>query len=235
VDPHLRAPGRTKVPVLSGDPNVCGRLTGSEGWCGDGGKADAAKLYAPEAAAVLPGGRGVLIADTRNTVIRKVSPTGVMSTVAGDGLARSGFWRSCRRCRAERPRSLRVPTVSLHGETCGEVRLDHSTMTVDHVTSASSTGFVRRKGRVRVTTGSGEAAEEVARILRERVCGRRADDGVHCRRSQPDAIPTAECGVKRWASIISAVLRSRAGSDEETDRGSSIPPTDARRVPGGDS
>ena len=85
--------------------------------------------------------------------------------------------------------------MSLHGETCGEVRLDHSTMTVDHVTSASSTGFVRRKGRVRVTTGSGEAAEEVARILRERVCGRQADDGVHCRRSQPtrSRLPSAAC------------------------------------------
>jgi len=77
------------IPVLKGSPNACLGLGGSEGWCGDGGQAVAAKLRAPEAVAALPSG-GFLIADSGNDVIREVSPTGVISTVAGVGFAGSG-------------------------------------------------------------------------------------------------------------------------------------------------
>lgn len=81
---------RPSVPVLTGNPNVClTDLGGSEGWCGDGGSATLAKLHAPEAVAALPGG-GFLLADSGNDVIRKVGPTGIISTVAGVGFAGSG-------------------------------------------------------------------------------------------------------------------------------------------------
>ncbi|HEY2655193.1 MAG TPA: hypothetical protein VGI55_05350 [Solirubrobacteraceae bacterium] len=73
----------TNIPVLHGSPNICDPLPGSEGWCGDGKQADAAKLHGPQAVAALPGG-GFLIADTGNNVIRKVSRSGVITTVAGD-------------------------------------------------------------------------------------------------------------------------------------------------------
>ena len=62
---------------------------GSEGWCGDGTKAVTAKLRAPESVAALADG-GFLIADSGNSVIRKVDPAGVISTVAGVGFAGSG-------------------------------------------------------------------------------------------------------------------------------------------------
>jgi hypothetical protein len=79
-----KPPPSTNIPVLHGNPNVCGPLGGSEGWCGDGQQADAAKLHSPEAVATLPGG-GYLIADTGNNVIREVNGRGVITTVAGDG------------------------------------------------------------------------------------------------------------------------------------------------------
>ena len=55
---------------------------------GDGGLATAAKLSSPGDVAVTPDG-GFLIADTAASRIRKVSPAGVISTVAGSGV--SGF------------------------------------------------------------------------------------------------------------------------------------------------
>lgn len=58
------------------------------GFRGDGGPARAAVLYSPQGVAVDPTG-GVIIADTLNRRIRKVWPSGIITTVAGDG--RIGF------------------------------------------------------------------------------------------------------------------------------------------------
>jgi NHL repeat-containing protein len=55
------------------------------GWCGDGGAATDAVLAYPEGVAPTKDG-GFLIADTRNNVVRRVSPTGVITRVAGIGL-----------------------------------------------------------------------------------------------------------------------------------------------------
>jgi pimeloyl-ACP methyl ester carboxylesterase len=85
---HGHRPQQRSIPVVTGSPNACLGLGGSEGWCGDGGPAAKAKLDAPEAVATLPGG-GFLIADTANNVIREVNPAGVITTVAGDGFAGS--------------------------------------------------------------------------------------------------------------------------------------------------
>ena len=81
---------RPTYPVLTGSPNACiANVGGSEGWCGDGGPAVDAKLFAPEGVAALPGG-GFLIADSHNNVIRQVNSNGVISTAAGTGFAGSG-------------------------------------------------------------------------------------------------------------------------------------------------
>lgn len=56
------------------------------GYAGDGGPATAAQLNFPEQVASLPEG-GFLIADAHNDVIRQVSATGTISTVAGDNTA----------------------------------------------------------------------------------------------------------------------------------------------------
>src|SRR5205823_2471807 len=70
-----------------------GRITtvagdGVPGFAGDGGPATSAELDKPFAVAPLPGG-GVLIADTANSRIRRVSAAGTIATVAGDGTAGS--------------------------------------------------------------------------------------------------------------------------------------------------
>jgi glucose/arabinose dehydrogenase len=59
--------------------------TGNYGFSGDGGPAAAADLQAPIGLAVLPDG-GFLIADAAAARIRRVSATGVITTVAGNGI-----------------------------------------------------------------------------------------------------------------------------------------------------
>jgi hypothetical protein len=56
------------------------------GYSGDGGLAISAQLHLPRGIAV-DAARNVYIADLLNNVIRKVSPGGIISTVAGNGTA----------------------------------------------------------------------------------------------------------------------------------------------------
>ncbi|HEX7292558.1 MAG TPA: hypothetical protein VF250_15670 [Conexibacter sp.] len=60
--------------------------TGSPGFGGDGDGAQIAQLNQPAGVAALPDG-GYLIADTGNNRIRRVSPGGIITTVAGTGPA----------------------------------------------------------------------------------------------------------------------------------------------------
>ncbi len=71
-------------PKAVKSPNVCVAATGSRAWCGDGDAAASAKLAAPSDVAVARDG-SMLIADTRNNVIRRVRRDGTIVTVAGTG------------------------------------------------------------------------------------------------------------------------------------------------------
>ena len=60
--------------------------TGTAGYSGDDGPATGAELNLPSGVAVTADG-GFLIADTDNNLVRKVSPAGVITSVAGTGTA----------------------------------------------------------------------------------------------------------------------------------------------------
>jgi DNA-binding beta-propeller fold protein YncE len=57
---------------------------GTEVFSGDGGPASSATLNIPEGLAVAPDG-AIYIADHNNSCVRKISPAGIISTVAGRG------------------------------------------------------------------------------------------------------------------------------------------------------
>ncbi|MEO5926738.1 MAG: hypothetical protein ABIR70_23190 [Bryobacteraceae bacterium] len=58
--------------------------TGNAGFSGDGGQATSAQLNAPHGISIDAAGN-LYIADTNNNRVRKVTPAGIISTVAGDG------------------------------------------------------------------------------------------------------------------------------------------------------
>lgn len=76
-----------KVSAAGVISTVAGNGTAGSG--GDGGAATSANLHSPNGLAVTADG-GFLIADQANNRVRRVSATGVISTVAGNGTAGSG-------------------------------------------------------------------------------------------------------------------------------------------------
>jgi len=58
--------------------------TGTQGFSGDGGAAISAQLFHPQGVAI-DGGGNLYIVDTGNYRIRKVTPAGIISTIAGNG------------------------------------------------------------------------------------------------------------------------------------------------------
>ena len=83
--------------VAGGASTGCGTYSGCSGFLGDGGPAISAQLVGPQGVAVDISGN-LFIADTSNHRIRKVTPDGIITTIAGispkgsnPGEARGGF------------------------------------------------------------------------------------------------------------------------------------------------
>lgn len=71
------------ITTVAGSGTMCANPAGA---CGDGGQATAAQLNAPDRAALMQGG-GFLITEDQGNKVRMVSPSGVITRVAGTGVA----------------------------------------------------------------------------------------------------------------------------------------------------
>lgn len=78
--------GNNRIRRLFPDGTIVTVAGGASGFGGDGDVATSAKMRAPVAAGIDAAGN-IFIADTGNSVIRRVSPDGVIATVAGVGNA----------------------------------------------------------------------------------------------------------------------------------------------------
>jgi len=81
--------GNNRIRAVINNTLVSVAGDGTPGFGGDGDGAQIAQLNQPAAVAALPDG-GYLIADTGNNRIRRVSPSGIITTVAGTGPAAFG-------------------------------------------------------------------------------------------------------------------------------------------------
>lgn len=83
---YLSSPGRNKVFLYNASSRATVEFagTGQPGYAGDGGPARSAELHFPMGLAVDEEGN-VFIADSYNHRVRKASPEGLISTVAGTG------------------------------------------------------------------------------------------------------------------------------------------------------
>lgn len=73
------------ISRVAGTGTACPAPTSA---CGHGGAATSARLNAPSGVDVIPAG-GFVISDSKNNRIRKVSATGIITTIAGNGVAGS--------------------------------------------------------------------------------------------------------------------------------------------------
>jgi DNA-binding beta-propeller fold protein YncE len=88
--------------------------TGEQGYSGDGGQAQLAKLGGPKGLAYSDG--RLYVADTENHVIRRIDlPTGVITTVLGTGVRGDGPEPDPLQCKLSRPHGVFVgPTGALY-------------------------------------------------------------------------------------------------------------------------
>ncbi|TMM07754.1 MAG: hypothetical protein E6G00_13565 [Actinobacteria bacterium] len=101
------------ISTIAGDGNTC--ASPSTTTCGDGPTATSAQLNQPEGVAV-DGAGNVYIADSADNKIRKLTPTGAISTIAGNGSPCASPTTSCGDGATATSAQLNFPTgVALDG------------------------------------------------------------------------------------------------------------------------
>jgi len=118
--------------------------TGTQGYSGDGGAAAAATLTQPQGVAVDALGN-VYIADTFNHAIRKVTTSGVISTVAGlggpDGGGFAGDGAAATKARLELPRGVFLdPAGNIYIADSGNNRIRKVDISSGNISTIAGTG-----------------------------------------------------------------------------------------------
>lgn len=137
-----------QLAVTFNPPQLISTLagTGTFGGAGDGGAAVAAQLFSPRAVAV-DGQGNVYVADTQNHRIRKIAPSGVITTIAGTGfLGSSGDGGPATEATLNEPRS--VITDSIGNVYIGDFRNNRvRKVTVDgKISTVAGTGVDGERG-----------------------------------------------------------------------------------------
>ncbi|HEY0307806.1 MAG TPA: Ig-like domain repeat protein [Acidobacteriaceae bacterium] len=93
-DPSVSTPlliSVTAGPIATLTPGLISTIagTGSSGYSGDGGRAIAAVIHGPIGGMVVDGSGNLYFPDTSNNCIRKITPSGIITTVAGSSSAGS--------------------------------------------------------------------------------------------------------------------------------------------------
>jgi uncharacterized protein (TIGR03437 family) len=118
--------------------------TGVVGYSGDGSAATAAQLNFPSGVAVDSNGN-ILIADTGNSRIRQISPTGNMTTVAGTGTyGFGGDGASATRAQLASPTCVRVDAnnnIYISDADVGRIRKVNSQGTISTVAGGNGTSY----------------------------------------------------------------------------------------------
>ncbi len=152
------------ISTIAGNGSACALATGS---CGDGPDATAAQLRFPNGVAVDAAGN-VYIADAGNNKVRKLTPAGAISTIAGDGSACALATGSCGDGPDATAAQLRFPT-GVAVDTAGNVYIaDALSNKVRKLTPAGAISTIAGDGNLcAARTGScGDGADATAAQLR---------------------------------------------------------------------
>ncbi len=120
--------------------------TGSPGYFGDGGDATSAQLFIPEGICIDAAGN-IYIADGGNYRIRKISTTGTIITIAGNGtVGTSGDGSAATGAQLNGPGGLRVRNEYLYVSDCLNHKLRKINLTTGIISTVAGTGVVGYSG-----------------------------------------------------------------------------------------
>ena len=194
---------------------------GSRGSAGDDGAARFAQLNTPSACATDSAGN-LFIADTANHAIRKVNPAGVISTVAGTGVAGTSWEESVATdARLDSPRGVVVDDM-------GDIFIaDTGNHRIRQVTPDGRIHSIAGSGAAGFAGDGDPAAERVAERPAGAVPGRRRRPLFRRYRQQPHTPPGAGRG---GACPGDRVVRHHGGQRDQPARGSGGAGRDRRHL-----
>jgi len=144
---------------------------GTFGYTGDGGQGNVAQVYHPSALALDSAGN-LYIADTSNEAVRKLTPAGIISTVAGQGGAGfGGDGGLATRAQLSNPSGLAVDAVGnlyIADTTNNRIRMIAPNGIITTVAGSSSNGYTGDGGpatKARLNSPKGVAVDSAGNLF----------------------------------------------------------------------